>query len=369
MISVRTFWVVFWVVVILILGGLYFAFTKTSGGQLSYSEKITSSASGPASTASSSPEQVLLSDGYYVSQTFNNCGPAALSMDLFFYGINVSQQVLADALRPDHNTTGKNDEKSTQPSDIATQAQTYGLVAYYRPAGNITLLKKLLSGGFPVMVRTLFMPTDQVAHYRVVIGYDDATTTPTITDEDGFQGPKVVYSDADFMSLWKYYDYEYIVLATPAEQSSVENILGADVATSTAWQNAKQIAENDLNQNASDTLATFNLSVADYYLGDYLDSVNLYEFVASLIPPNTLWYEPEPIYAYYELGDYDTVFSMTENIFSHDNPAYPELYVIRGESDLKEGNVAAAKNEFEAALKWNPNLKSAKDALAALGSN
>ncbi len=75
------------------------------------------------------PVKVLLNDNYYVPQTFNNCGPAALSMDLSYYGVNVSQELLADELRPDHNSTGKDDEKSTSPEEIVGQAETYGLIA------------------------------------------------------------------------------------------------------------------------------------------------------------------------------------------------------------------------------------------------
>lgn len=365
--SIRKFWTIVWIIIILLVAGSVFLFVRLFPGGLSYSSGAPTAPDAAASAAI--PAQALINDNYYVPQTFNNCGPAALSMDLSYYDIHVSQEALADILRPDHNSTGNNDEKSTPPEDIAAQAETYGLVAYYRPAGTIDLLKRLVAAGFPVMVRTLFMPTDQVAHYRVVKGYDDATATPEIIDEDGFQGPNVVYPDSDFLSLWKYYNYEYVVLATPDKQAALESILGADASSTAAWQDAKNIAENDLKTDPSDSLATFNLSVADYYLGDYSDAAAAYESVASLVPPNTLWYQIEPIETYYELGNYDKVFSLTESILAAGNPAFPELYLLRGESYVKEGNIPAAKNDFETALKYNPNLQSAKDALAALGGN
>ncbi|HUD04315.1 MAG TPA: C39 family peptidase [Candidatus Paceibacterota bacterium] len=364
-------WLIFFVIGILVIGGLIFIFVqKPKENQSPYisSSAATTSTISVASTTTSPmlPLQVLLNDNYYVPQTFNNCGPAALSMDLSFYGVNVTQEALADILRPDHNTTGHNDEKSTPPEDIAAQAESYGPIAYYRPAGNIDLLKQLVAAGFPVLVRTLFMPTDEVAHYRVITGYNDATATPVIIDEDGFQGPNVMYSDADFMSLWKYYNYEYIVLASPSQVPVLDGILGNDVDAPTAWQDAKNIAANDIAQNSSDYLATFNLSVADYYLGDYASSTQAFESVETLIPPNTLWYQIEPIESYYELGQYDKVYSLSETVFEQGNIAVPELHVLRGESDEKEGNLADAKNEFETALFYNKNLQSAQDALDAL---
>jgi tetratricopeptide (TPR) repeat protein len=90
--------------------------------------------------------------------------------------------------------------------------------------------------------------------------------------------------------------------------------------------------------------------------------------VQTLIPPDALWYQMEPLETYYELGEYDKVFSLSQYIFDNGNPAYPELYVLRGDSYLKEGNPSAAKAEFEKAIFYNPNLASAKAALAAMGT-
>jgi tetratricopeptide (TPR) repeat protein len=323
----------------------------------------------PTLGATGLPIKVLLNDNYYIGQSFNNCGPAALSMDLSFYGVDVSQEALADILRPDHNETGTNDEKSTPPEDLAAQAEQYdGLIAYYRPAGNIDLLKKLVAAGFPVMVRTLYKPTDMVAHYRVIKGYDD--TTGDIIDEDGFQGPNVHYTYNDFLSLWKYYNYEYIVLTPPSKQAQLEAILGSEVSSQSSWQLAAQNAEADIAYDSSDVLATFNLSVADYYLGDYADSVKEFEAAQATgqLPPDMLWYQIEPIESYYELGQYDKVFSLSQGVFDQGDIAVPELYVLRGQSYEKQGNTTAAKAQFELALQYNKNLQSAKDALAALGS-
>jgi tetratricopeptide (TPR) repeat protein len=213
------------------------------------------------------------------------------------------------------------------------------------------------------------LPTDQVAHYRVIKGYDD--TTGEIIDEDGFQGPNVRYSYNDFLSIWKYYNYEYVVLATPAKQAQLEAILGNEVSSQTAWQLAAQNAQADIKYDPNDPLATFNLAVADYYLGDYAGSVAAFESAEStgLLPPHTLWYQIEPIESYYELGQYDKVFSLSQSIFDQGNIAVPELYVLRGESYEKEGNTADAKAQFELALQYNKNLQSAKAELAALGSS
>ena len=310
------------------------------------------------------PAQALLNDNnYYITDSFNNCGPAALSMDLSFYGIHVSQQALADILRPDNNTTGKGDDKSTSPDEVAAQAEAEGLVAYFRPNGSINLLKNLIAAGFPVMTRTLLATSSNYAHYRVIKGYND--TTDDIIDEDGMQGETVPFSYDDFLTLWKPFNYEYIVLAPPDKQAEVESVLGQDIDATTAWQEAAQTATQALALNASDTAAEFDLSVADYYTGDYASSVQAFEKAEPTLSEYALWYQIEPIESFYELSNYNEVFSLAQTIFAK-NPAYPELYVVEGESYLKEGNAVAAKQAFETALFYNKNLKSAQVALAAL---
>ncbi len=321
----------------------------------------------PVVSTTTLPTSKILEDGYFVSQTFNNCGPSALSMDLSYYGVHVSQETLADDLRPTHNDSGIGDDKSTTPEELVAEAQKYGFNAYYRPDGSIQLLKDFIANGIPVMTRTLFIPTEDYGHYRVIKGYDDATGE--IIDEDGFQGPEVHYTDAAFMSLWQEYNYEYIVLVPPGKETLVQSILGADMSTTTAWQNAASRAQAELTENSSapsNIRATFNLSVADYYLGDYADSVAEFEKVQSTLPLHTLWYQMEPIESYYELEDYQEVFSLASNILTHGDAVYPELYQLEGEAYQKEGDIADARTAYEKALYYNKNLAGVQEALNSL---
>jgi tetratricopeptide (TPR) repeat protein len=312
------------------------------------------------------PSIVLLNDKhYYVAQAFDNCGPAALSMDLSFYGVHVSQQTLESILRPSGEKSGRSNNKSTSPNRIATQAQTYGLVAYYRPNGNMSLLKQLVANGFPIITRTLFATSDDFAHYRVVKGYNDLTNQ--VTEEDGIQGENMRFSYNTFLTLWKPFNYEYIVLAPPDKQAELESILGGDASSTIAWQTAAKDAEQALLSDATDTRAEFNLSVADYYVGDYAGSVQAFEEAEPNLPKHTLWYQIEPIESYYELGDYSKVFSLSQSTLLN-NPDYPELYVLEGESYLKEGILSLAKSAFETALKYNKNFESAKEGLASIAN-
>ncbi len=356
--------ILFTIIFIVILGIVFFEiFHDHNPSSVS---KIVDSDTATTSAADQLPAEALLQSNYYVSQTFNNCGPSALSMALSFYGIQASQQTIADDIRPDNNLTGHNDDKSTSPDQIVQEAEKYRLVAYYLPNGNIQTLKEFISNGIPVITRTFLNTQEDFAHYRVIKGYDDATGE--IIDEDGFQGPNARFSYSDFMTLWQPFNYEYVVMVTPDKEALVQKILGKEFDSNVAWQDAVQTAKQALNQNPNSVYASFDLSVALYHTGDYQDSVNQFEQVQNQLSEHALWYQIEPIESYYELGNYSKVFSLSNAILNDGNPAFPELYVLQGESYLKERNTVSAKSSFEQALVYNKNLQSAKDALNSLNN-
>jgi len=313
---------------------------------------------------SSLPSRKVLTTGYAVHQTFNNCAPAALSMSMYHYGIEVSQDELAKIMRPAHNSTGKNDDKETTPEEIGEMAERYNLISYYRPAGDLETLKALVANGVPIIVRTLLHDNEDFAHYRVVRGYDDINAR-LITD-DGIEGEAVQISYARFNRLWKPYNYAYLVIAKPEQKELIESILGADVDETVAWRRAAENARTSLKRDQSDILAGYNLSVALSYIQDYKGSVAAYEDIEVKLTPHVIWYQIQPIESYFALGDYSKVFKLTDAIIQGGNPVYSELYLLRGEAYLNEGKKELAKEEFRKAVLYNKNLARAHEALASL---
>jgi tetratricopeptide (TPR) repeat protein len=307
------------------------------------------------------PASKLLQNDYQVFETWNNCGPASLSMALSYFGIHESQAALGQELRPYQNPYGDNDDKDVTMEALANEARKFGLLAYHRPNGNIQILKRFIAAGMPVIAETVLTKDDDIGHYRVVKGYDDSTSI--VVQDDSMQGHNVPFSYADFDYMWKKYNYEYLVLVPSSKRSLAEAILGMDLNVQTAWQETVRMDQAMLTRNPSDTDSRFNLSVALYYTGQYQESVNEYENVQNQLPFRTLWYQIEPIEAYYALGDYQQVFTLTDAILNNGNRAFSQLYILRGKIDLKQGNVQAAKAEFAKAVFYNKNLKEAQDAL------
>jgi hypothetical protein len=310
--------------------------------------------------------QKTLTNGIHVFQTFNNCAPVALSMGLSYYGVYVGQERLAADLRPVNNLYGRNDDKSTPPNELAEKGKEYGLTPYLRADGDIEILKKFIANDIPIVVRTLLHDYEDYAHYRVVKGYDE--TTNEIIQDDGFEGKNLRISYDKWMKLWQPFNYTYLVFATPEQEKIVEAIIAEELDERVAWQNALATAQRELVRNPSDVNAQFNLSTANYYLGNYEQAVVEFEKIEKRIGVHTIWYQIEPIESYYKLGNYARVFSLSDRILNNRNPAFTELYILKGKSYQDQGKIAEARVEFQKAVFYNKNSQAAKDALASLGA-
>lgn len=308
------------------------------------------------------PESKLLSNTYHIFQTFNNCGPAALSMALSYYDINVSQAELGDSLRPYQVPGGENDDKSVTLTELAEKAKDYDLIPFHRPDGNIEQIKLFITYNIPVITRTWLKENEDIGHYRVVKGYDQTH----LIQDDSLQGKNLKYTPSDFNKIWKKFNYEYLVLVPQDKKEIAETIIGENKDSRIAWQNAVYESEKQLEQNPDDIDARFNLSVALYNIRDYKRATEEFEKVESRLPFRALWYQIEPIKAYFELGDYQRVLDITEKVINYHNRAYSEAYLLRGEVFKKQGNIEAAKAEFEKAVQYNVNLKEAKETLNSL---
>ncbi len=349
------------ILISLLAGGFYLGSTNSQlpiSPQLSPSQIISSPTptTTPAISLNKPPAVKIIPQKVQVFQTFNNCGPAALSMALTYFGINESQQKLGLDLRPFQNPQGDNDDKSVTLDELAKKAGEYGLLTYHRPAGNTLQIKLFISYDMPVITRTWLKIGDDIGHYRLVRGFDD--TLGQIVQDDSLQGGNLEYSYVDFLKLWQGFNYEYLVLVPKDKQVIAEAILGESLDEQVAWGKALQIAQKELAQDPDNIFTKFNISVAYYYLGDYQISVETFESVEVKLPFRTLWYQIEPILAYQKLKDYDRVFTLTDKILGNYNRAFSELYQIRGEIYQEIGKENLAQAEFEKVRFYNKNFNS-----------
>ena len=125
-------------------------------------------------------------------QTFNNCGPSALSAVLGFYRVRLGQDVI--------RKTTRQGSDYMQVSAIAPELARYGLKTRMVRGGRLIQIKKLLALGIPVIVLQWYDRPGHINHFRVVRGYDDQAGLVWVSDS--MVGPVSYLSYADFDALW-----------------------------------------------------------------------------------------------------------------------------------------------------------------------
>ncbi|KKS98123.1 MAG: hypothetical protein UV73_C0003G0065 [Candidatus Gottesmanbacteria bacterium GW2011_GWA2_43_14] len=319
---------------------------------------IASPTASPRPTPTVPPRKIIPIKNH-VFQTFNNCGPASLSMLLSYFEITVSQEELGRKLRPFQHPQGNNDDKSVTLAELAKEAENYGLTAYHRPNGNPQILQQFIAEGIPVVIRTWLKEGEDIGHYRLIRGYD--LSTRVFIQDDSLQNKNLSFSFTDLVKIWEPFNYEFLVLLPGSKVEIAEAILGENLDETTAWDNARQQLE--VNRETSDIYRLFNLSVANYHLGRFKESVNYFEQVENMLPWRMLWYQIEPIEAYFQLNDYSKVFSLTDKVLNNYNRAFSELYYLRGQIYRKQQNLEAAGEEFEKAVYYNVNFTPTREAI------
>ena len=311
-------------------------------------------------------DSALLAAPEQVYQTFNNCGPATLSMALSWYGISVSQEELAQKMRPYQVEGGDNDDKTIFTQEFAHWAEEYGLKSVSRVNGTIELLKLFTANDVPVVVKTWLKPGEDIGHFRFMRGFDE--TKQVVVVDDSYHGPSRRVSYYDFLSMWQPFNYAYIILYPPEKEEIVRTILGGEGDEIVAWKGALERAQEEENLDSQNIYPVFNQATAHFHLGEDAESVTDYERVGERLPRRMLWYQIEPILAYQNLGDFDRVFSMTDKILENGNRAFSELYQIRAELYLERGDTEKAREQFELAIKYNLHFEQARRSLDGLSA-
>jgi uncharacterized protein len=154
-----------------------------------------------------------------IPQTWNNCGPASIAEVLAFWGISRSQAEVQAVLRV--NGIGR----GMSPYGVPGYARSVGVRALVGVGGSETMIKDLISNGFPVIVSQLVSLADPIGHYRPIEAYDD--TQGIFTSSDPYLGPGHQISYADFATMWMHTGNAFIVLYPAARQGKLRAVLSA----------------------------------------------------------------------------------------------------------------------------------------------
>ncbi|MHB1318079.1 MAG: C39 family peptidase [Anaerolineae bacterium] len=336
----------------------------------------------PAPAATPSPEvstatmlgtpgpRVELSGLTHVWQTWNNCGPATLSMCLSFWGSAVGQEEIRLVVRPNP------EDKHAGPEELAEVARAQGLNAIVRVDGSAEMLRQLVAYGIPVMVSTWHedTPGDGMGHYRLIVGYDDAmqswllfdSLAATASDRDAPYEPLRLPYD-EFAPLWEVFNRRYLVVYSDELKDEVQTAVGEDLEDRTMWQGALARARSEIAENEQNAFAWFNLGTDLVALSQFEEAASAYDRARQLgLPWRMLWYQFGPFPAYYQAGRFDEVLALADATLAVTKDI-EELHFWRGMALAALGNAAEARVSLERALELKPGYPEALAALEGMG--
>ncbi len=303
----------------------------------------------------------------HIYQTWNNCGPATLTMGLSYFGWNEDQAVAATFLKPDA------EDKNVSPDQMVQFVnERTGVRALYRVGGDLDMVRALLLEGFPVIVETGYMPEgyDWMGHYRLVIAYDDQLREVYVYDSflghGNFQGLAVSYDYFD--TMWQHFNRLYIVIYEQDREAELRAVLGDHADPQANYQAALEVARAEATANPDNAYAWFNMGTSYVGLQMYEQAARAYDQARNAgtgLPWRMLWYQFGPFRAYYEVGRYDDVLALVQANLGT-TPYVEETYYWTGMVYMERGQFAPARSQFNLALQRNRNFEPAREALDLL---
>jgi tetratricopeptide (TPR) repeat protein len=354
----------------------------------------------PTITATPLPQSVVLDVVTFVDQMhrWNYCGPANLAMALEYWGwkgepgdaMDLRDQI-ASVVKP-----GVDDPALDfiQRSQTDVNVMPYELVDYvndhttlralYRYGGDAGLVRRLISAGFPVIAEKGIYQTlppentmQWAGHYAFTTGYDESTQefiyqdsyTPDESRPYRDQGYNTHISYAEYISGWRAFDYVFIVVYRPEQESALYQALGNWADEGWAIQNALQTARQESQSltGVDQFFAAFNEGTSYGLLADYGNASVAYDRAFSLYdllpeagrPYRVMWYQTGPYRAYYYTSQYERVVSLSEAVQStlYSHRVLEETLYWRALAEAALGEYDQAYADLRTAYHYNRGLQ------------
>jgi hypothetical protein len=344
----------------------------------------------PTITTTPLPATVMLSGVKYEHQhgRLNYCGPANFSMALTYWGWNGNRDVIGKAVKPSDK------DKNVMPYELQDYItdNVPGMTSVVRYGGDIDLLKRLVSAGFPAVVEKGIYEVDVngkygwMGHYAFVTGYDEASQQ--IIYQDTYQpdpvanpGPNRHIKYSTFLEGWRAFDYVFVVVFPVDKESQLMNLLGPYADEQWAAQHALSVAQVE-SQTLTDIdrfFAWFNVGTSHVALLQYADAAIAYDYAFSVYssldvndsvrPYRMMWYQTGPYKAYFYTNRFADVINLADTTLNDTiaEPVLEESLYWRGRAYYMAGKTDLAVKDYRDALKVHPKWIVATQALQDLG--
>ena len=308
--------------------------------------------------------QVTLTGFEHEWQTWNNCGPATISMNLSHYGYSNTQAEAAQFLKPNP------EDKNVSPDELVAYVHSSGFEGLVGHGGDITTLKRLLSNGFPVVVELWVEPEDRggMGHYRLLTGYSEAEGL--FWAYDSLHGPRITVLVDELDEAWRVFNRTFVVAFPPERAELVYAILGSNLDSGSAimYEKALRNALEVTEAAPENAFGWFNVGTNHARLGEAELAAHAFDEARRLgLPYRMLWYQFDIFETYLAMGRYQEVIELTTATLKSTG-GLEELYYYRGLARQSLDQPEAAAQDFRAALAYNANYEPAEQALGEVES-
>jgi len=293
-------------------------------------------------------------------QTWNNCGPASLSMLLSCFEIKASQEEIAMQLRPHA------EDKHTSIHELARYAENPGLYTLSDTGGSVQLVKELVAAGIPVMLKIGLDPDDDdwMCHYIIVTGYSDKKSEFILMDS--LYGQYYPYSYQKTAEFWAHFMWTYLVVAPKQKQQLISKIINKDAGSAGPGALLQQRVYHDVTDKPESAFAWYNLGKLFLLTGQPNRALMaLKTAYAYGLPWRLPWYDVGMYEIYVRNSCYKEVLQLTANVLSR-NPYSEEARYYRAQALIGTAKKHAALTELDRALDVNPSFEPAKTLLKEL---
>lgn len=312
------------------------------------------------------PKSISLTGVQHEYQTWNNCGPATLAMALSYWKWDGDQSIIADFTKPNPR------DKNVMPYELADYVEEKTqLQVSLRVGGEISLLKRFLAAGFPVITEKGFEGRDfegWMGHYVLVTGYSDSDQQ--FKFQDSYYGPDQVMEYKDFETYWRAFNFTYLVVYPAESKDEIMEILGSQADEEFNYRYAAQKASDEIyTLNGRDQFfAWFNRGANLVGLQDFAGAALAYDEAFAIYPIipekerpwRMMWYQTGPYWAYYYSGRYQDVIELASTTLdAMSEPVLEESYYWRALAREASGDTDNAINDLRSALKVHPGFEPA----------
>ena len=305
------------------------------------------------------PALVRLPMPNFEYQKLNNCGPCVTLMAMSVMGIETSQERIADELRPNKG------DKNVDSTEIAAYLGRFNLESRVLVGGDTERLRRLTAAGIPVVVEQLLVNDDDIAHFRLVRGYDEAQQV--FITGDSYFAPAYTLDYTSFEQLWRMFNHRYLPVWRADQAATVQAILGDDWDETVMYTHARDRALAAVQASPDDAAWWLALGHSQYGLGEWDLAIRAYLKSVSLggLTKRVLWYQWWPVTALNNAGRYEEAITWADGAIKSAG-VYAEMRYERAVALQALDRKAEAITELKQAIVDDPNYAPAKDLLALL---